>query len=233
MATGTFQFKQFTIAQDHCAMKVGTDGVLLGAWAKAREGDHVLDIGCGTGLISLMMAQRFPESRVTGLEVEPEAVLQARENVADSPFVRRVEILQGDVREFGGQYQCIVCNPPFYAEQVMSPGEGRRLARSTSSLSFEQLWESVDRLLPSAGLFNVIIPTSRRVSFQALALEHGFALWQSCVVRTVPAKDPKRVMLCYVKGACMPLPPQQLVLQSADGGRSADYSRLTADFYLW
>lgn len=233
MTTSTFQFKKFSIAQDRCAMKVGTDGVLLGAWARAVDGDRVLDIGCGTGLISLMMAQRFPAAGVAGVEVEPEAALQARENVAASPFAGRVEILQGDVRELQGSYQTLVCNPPFFTGQVVSPCEGRLLARSTCSLSFAQLWGSADRLLSSGGLFNVIIPTSERVPFHALALEHGFCLWQSCVVQTVPSKAPKRVLLCYRKGVCTSLPPQHLVLQNADGSRSAELSRLTADFYLW
>lgn len=214
-------------------MKVGTDGVLLGAWARAREAGRVLDIGCGTGLISLMMAQRFPACRVTGVEVEPEAARQARENVAASPFADRVEVLRDDVRGFEGSFQTIVCNPPFFTEQVVSPHEGRQLARSTGSLSFPDLWQSADRLLCPDGLFNVIIPTSQRIPFHTFALEHGFTLWQSCAVQTVPAKAPKRVLLCYVKGACSPLPPQHLVLQDADGGRSADLSRLTADFYLW
>ena len=233
MAASTFQFKQFTIAQDRCAMKVGTDGVLLGAWARAREGGRVLDIGCGTGLISLMVAQRFPGSGVTGVEVDAEAARQARENVAGSPFASRVEILQGDVRDFEGSFSTIVCNPPFFTERVVSPCEGRRLARSTCSLSFGDLWESVCRLLLPDGLFNVIIPTSERVAFHTFALEHGFSLWQSCAVQTVPAKAPKRVLLCYVRGECTPLPPQHLVLQDADDSRSADLSRLTADFYLW
>lgn len=233
MASSRFQFKEFSVSQDRCAMKVGTDGVLLGAWAKACDGDLVLDIGCGTGLVSLMMAQRFPAGRVVGVEIEPEAASQAHENVADSPFAGRIEIRQGDVREMGGVFQAIVCNPPFYSEHVVSPSEGRLLARSTRSLTFSQLWESSDRLLCSGGLFNVILPISERVAFHALALEHHFDLWQSCVVQTVPAKAPKRVMLCYVKGACTPLSPQHLVLQDADGSRSAQLSRLTADFYLW
>lgn len=233
MAKSTFQFKKFTVAQDRCAMKVGTDGVLLGAWAGAVDGDSVLDIGCGTGLISLMMAQRFPASRVTGVEVEPEAALQANENVANSPFADRVSILQGDVRELEGSFQTIVCNPPFYSESLVSPCEGRMLARSTQSLSFAQLWESVARLLLSHGLFNVIIPASERIAFHALALEHGFSLLRSCTVQTVATKAPKRVMLCYQRGACTPLPPQHLVLQQADGRRSPELSRLTADFYLW
>ena len=114
MANEYFKFKQFTIWQSDCAMKVGTDGTLLGAWAEG--GQKILDIGTGTGLIALMMAQRFPESYITGIDIDPAAVSQARINVAHSPFADHVEILEADAHDFNGTFDAIVSNHPFFAD---------------------------------------------------------------------------------------------------------------------
>ena len=102
MSNSSFQFKQFTVFQEKCGMKVGTDGTLLGAWAPG--GKHILDIGTGTGLIALMMAQRFPESQVTGVDIDHAAAVQASENVLRSPFSDRIRIIEADIRQFDGQY---------------------------------------------------------------------------------------------------------------------------------
>ncbi len=214
-------------------MKVGTDGVLLGAWATAVDGDSILDIGCGTGLISLMMAQRFPGSRVTGVEVDVEAARQAEENVGASPFADRVGIEAADVRTFSGQYGAIVCNPPFFSENTMSPDALRALARSEQRLTFSQLWQSVDQMLLPDGHFSVIIPCAERLRFQQEALALGYSVEKSCVVCTTERKAPKRVMLCYVRGGCEGSEPERLVLQDEMGGRSQMLRELTDSFYLW
>ncbi len=233
MAKDIFRFKHFSIAQDRCAMKVGTDGVILGAWASAYDNADVLDVGCGTGLISLMMAQRFHGSRVVGIEIDADAARQALENVNASVFASDVCIKQADVRQFDGSFDAIVCNPPFYSEHTLSPVGGRQLARSSQLLPFADLMGSVNRLLRQGGVFSVIIPCSERVDFHRFALANGFDLWKTCFVKTLPSKEPKRVMLCYVKGRCELMPPQLLVLQNSDGSRSEQLKQLTADFYLW
>lgn len=162
---GNFRFKQFEIEQDRCAMKVGTDGVLLGAWAQG--GRRILDIGSGTGLISLMMAQRFPEAEVVGIDMDADACGQARENVMASPFRDRVEIECCRLQDFGGAgvsktaealetaeglkadgvFDAIVSNPPFFVDSLKNPDSKRTMARHTDSLPFRDLFAGVKRLL--------------------------------------------------------------------------------------
>ena len=138
-----FRFKQFTINDDRCAMKVGTDGVLLGAWAEVGHSRRLLDIGSGSGLIALMAAQRCPEASVLGVEIDEEACRQARENVADSPYSQRVSILCQDVKNFRSDelFDCILCNPPFFTEDTLPDNPMRAQARHTSEFSFMQRTE--------------------------------------------------------------------------------------------
>ena len=125
MSNAFFQFRQFTVYQDQCAMKVGTDGVLLGAWARllATEG-RVLDIGTGTGLLALMMAQRYPHASVTAVDIDDQAVIQAQQNISRSPFAERITISQGDIREWEDQpFDAIVANPPYFVDSLICPDD--------------------------------------------------------------------------------------------------------------
>ena len=147
---GAFRFKRFTVHQDRCAMKVGTDGVLLGAWTPLRPTDRrLLDIGTGTGLIALMLAQRAPEAEVTGIDIDD--VSQARENAAASPWGGRLHFVQTPVQTFApaGRFDRIVSNPPFFDATLPSPDAGRTTARHTVTLTFSELCDAVLRLLAS------------------------------------------------------------------------------------
>ncbi len=233
MEKDSFSFKQFAIRQDRCAMKVGTDGVLLGAWAQCPPGADVLDIGSGTGLLTLMMAQRFPHAHVNGMELDLQATLQAVENLRYSPFDARVTVSNCDVREIGGHWGCIVCNPPFYTEDTCSPDSARALARSAQTLTFAELWRCVSKVLEPDGLFNVIIPAKEYVGFHRYAIELGFSLVRCTLVRTTAQKEPKRVLLCYLRGTSdVPAVRDEIVLTQADGSRSSQLQELTKDFYL-
>ncbi len=233
MEKGSFSFKQFTIRQDRCAMKVGTDGVLLGAWADCPPGVDVLDIGCGTGLITLMMSQRFPHAHLDGVELDWEATIQAKENVKNSPFAARVNVMNCDVRELKGQWGCIVCNPPFYSDATHSPDASRALARSIQNLTFEQLWSCVNRLLLPEGLFNVIIPFKEYLNFHQHAIALGYSLVSCTQVRTTVQKSPKRVLLCYRRGLSnLPALCDEIVLTDSCGNRSIQLQELTKEFYL-
>jgi len=163
MSNDYFQFRQFIVHQQRCAMKVGTDGTLLGAWAWAPSGRcRILDIGTGTGLIALMMAQRFPESSVLGIDIDPEAVAQATENVQLSPFSERINILQKDLMKFVDTdgFDAIVSNPPYFVDSLECPDDQRTMARHTVSLTYEGLIRQAYRLLKDDGCLSLVIPSA-------------------------------------------------------------------------
>ena len=170
MGNSVFIFKEFAVKQDACAMKVGTDGVLLGAWA--RGGSRVLDIGTGTGLIALMMAQRFPEAEIEAIDIAEAACLQAKENVANSVFARRVRVVRAALQQYVGpkSFDCIVSNPPFFVDSLHNPDALRSMARHTSTLSYRELFAGVGRLLVPEGRFSAIIPADCRSRFMAEAI---------------------------------------------------------------
>lgn len=237
-----FQFKQFAINDDRCAMKVGTDGVLLGAWADVAHASRVLDVGAGCGLISLMLAQRFPQIHVTALELDSDAAIQAQENGAESPFAMQVDVVEGDFADFALQdygrtfeaFDAIVSNPPFFEEDLLPPDGARANARHTAvGLNFENLVAGSARLLCDGGTLSVIIPKDAQLRFHAICNRHGFSLLRATDVRTVIRKAPKRVMLHFVKSrsATAEVLRDEIVLMQ-DGKRSAAYADLCRDFYL-
>lgn len=219
-------------------MKVGTDGVLLGAWAPLPLSGRVLDIGTGSGLIALMMAQRGSQLHVTGIEVDADAVQQARENVVASPFADRVVILHCSLQElasddqFIGHYDALVCNPPFFAESLLPPDHQRSLARHTNTLPFSELVSSAAKLLRRGGSFSVILPTTCCDEFRQLCFASGLFLSCSCSVRTTAVKPPKRSMMTFLKDEHEEMTFTDLILME-NGVRSDAYSRLTSDFYLY
>ena len=229
---GNFRFKQFEIEQDRCAMKVGTDGVLLGAWAKG--GRRILDIGSGTGLISLMMAQRFPEAEVVGIDMDADACGQARENVMASPFRDRVEIECCRLQDFGGagDFDAIVSNPPFFVDSLKNPDSKRTMARHTDSLPFRDLFAGVKRLLSDDGIFSAIVPVEVVEQFVAESCILGFYLIRKCGVKTVERKQPKRFMLSFAKHRISPYEEHVETMMDSQGNRSEWYRKITEEFYL-
>jgi len=234
MGSSSFRFKQFEVWHDRCAQRVGTDGVLLGAWAKVEGRCHILDIGTGTGLIALMAAQREPKAHVVGVEIDSEAALQARENVSRSPFAERVEIVQSDVREYSAPqaFDCILCNPPFFTEDTLPPDAQRAMARNVALLGFEELIVSLDRLLYYRGTFNVILPATEVDAFVSLCFNNGLKNTRRCWVRTVVGKQPKRCLLEFSREGTIFRESEELVLQERDGTRTSVYQELARDFYL-
>ena len=241
MSAPLFRFQRFTVCHDRSSMPVGTDGVLLGAWAPLEGAARVLDVGCGCGLIALMAAQRAEDASIVGIDVDASSVAQARENVAASPFSRRITILEQDVRQMDADdgFDHILCNPPFHVESTLPPIASRMVARNTTFLPFSDLVSSVVRLLAPGGCFSVVLPVSAHEGFVSLCLACGLRLSRQCLVQTVPSKPPKRVLLCFRskssaqdklfdgEASC-----SVLVLQNPDGSRSEAYHTLTCDFYL-
>ena len=232
MSNDIFCFKQFSVRHDRCAMKVGTDGVLLGAWGSV-DGKRILDIGTGTGLIALMAAQRNPEADVLGIDIDESAVAQASENVAESPFSRQIECILQDVLTFESEasFDAILCNPPFFTEDTLPDNRSRALARNNKCLPFPQLIKKVAVLLAENGTFSLIVPSGLAQEIVGLCMENGLHLVRRCQIHTTARKPPRRTLLEFSRQnrSCE---MQTLCLVADDGTRSQQYQELTKDFYL-
>ncbi len=228
MPNDYFKFKQFTIFQSHCAMKVGTDGTLLGAWA--HGGAKILDIGTGTGLIALMMAQRFPQAEITGIDIDEHACLQAIENVSASPF--QAIIRQCDLKDMNGLFDCIVSNPPYFEKALTCPDDKRTLARHTTSLSYHKLMNNAWRLLSDEGELSVVIPADCKERLESEALLAGFFKTRECAVKTTPKKLPRRFLLAFRKHSTENMEKTEGIIETEPNVRSQWYQELTKDFYL-
>ncbi len=218
-----FQFKQFTISQELCAMKVGTDGVLLGAWANG--GKRVLDAGTGTGIIALMMAQRYPNAVVTAIDIDEGAVKQAQQNVAQSPFSQQITVLHNTLQEHQGEYDAIISNPPFFIDSLAGPDEQRNVARHTQTLTYTELMQAAWRLLSDEGELSVVVPFDYRKRMEDEAIFVGFFPSKVCAVKTTERKPAKRYLLSFKKHPCR-CEQEQLTIGSER------YQELTKEFYL-
>ena len=227
-----FKFKHFEIHQDRCAMKVGTDGVLLGAWALG--GKRILDIGSGTGLISLMMAQRYPEAQVVGIDLDAEACAEARENVAASPFADRVNIVDCRLQDYESveKFDAIVSNPPFFLNSLKNPDSKRSMARHADSLPFRELFRGVKLLLSDDGVFSAIVPVEVLETFASEGNMHGFYLLRQCGIKTVERKQPKRYLLTFAKHRSMEMDDMVETMMDSEGNRSEWYAKITEEFYV-
>lgn len=231
-----FQFKRFTIQQDRCAMKVGTDGVLLGAWAPLDHSPYsILDIGAGTGLIALMLAQRSGAEQVDALEIDDDAYEQAVENFEESPWADRLFCYHAGLDEFmdepEDEYDLIVSNPPFYTDAYPS-GDGQRdRARFEDSLPFEDLAEASGLLLSEKGVLAVIIPYKEEACFIALAREEGLYPFKITRVKGAPERETKRTLLAFSRME-KDAQEDELVIETARHLYTKEYIALTQDFYL-
>ena len=235
MSNDYFQFRQFVVHQQRCAMKVGTDGTLLGAWAAAPSGQcRILDIGTGTGLIALMMAQRYPEAEVTGIDIDEDAVAQADENVRLSPFSERVRIYRQDIVNFTDiiGFDAIVSNPPYFVDSLACPDDQRTIARHAVSLTYEQLMHQAYRLLKDEGSFSVVVPSDCRAKIEAAACLEGFFTTRVCLIKTTPRKQPKRQLIEFQKHPVSELDISEGVIEVSPNVRSEWYQQLTKEFYI-
>ena len=235
MGGGGFTFKQFHIGHSRCAMKVGTDGVLIGAWCRLPSSGRILDIGTGTGLIAVMAAQRASGCMVTGIDIDAECVAQARDNAASSPWGGRIGIEQCALQEFfpTHRFDAIVSNPPYFEESLLPPDARRTAARHTRSLTYAELVDGVVRLLDAEGRFSLILPAAESERF--LSAAHGVLfLTRRCDVRTTLGSGVRRVMMEFAVSVPKLLPHIES-LSIEDGGPmrySGEYRALTRDFYL-
>lgn len=229
-----FQFRQFFVGQQHCAMKVGTDGVLLGAWATG--GHHILDIGTGTGVVALMMAQRFPSADIDAIEVDHDAAEQATDNVRQSPFASRVTVTHTALQNFhpSAPYDSIVCNPPYFLNSLKAPEASHSLARHAGddSLTFRDIFVFAKANTTDTGVVNVVVPTLSQEALETEAYLLGFRKKRELLLRTTPRKPLSRVLVTFSRSSHSPAERSEQCLTNADGSRSAWYQQLTADFYV-
>lgn len=229
-----FRFKRFTIRQDRCALKVGTDGVLFGAWVKYEGARRILDIGTGTGVLALIAAQRNAEAHIDAVEIDDASAEQAAENAAGSPWNDRVRVHRMDVRRMkaGEPYDLIICNPPYYAGYSTSPDERIGLAKHSGELLFPELLKAVDALLGGGGRFAVIIPKNREVEFLGEARRIGLHPRRRCVVRYVTHRPAKRVLLEFERTVGEVEESELTVEASGPFDYTPEYRALISDLML-
>ena len=229
-----FRFKQFMVYHDRATMKVGTDAVLLGAWVDTSGVDTALDIGTGSGIIALMLAQRTaPYARIDAVEADPKSVLDADENIACSPWPKKIITHPVAIQEFcpQHQYDLVVSNPPYFVNSLLPPTANRQEARHTKSLSYEALLKAAQRLLRPTGKFAVILPTKEGDQFQITAKEYGFNCSRRLAFYTRTHKPQERWLLEFVFDQVEPA-TEKLILYDKGNEWTQGYRALTGDFYL-
>ncbi len=244
MSNPYFQFKQFTVWHDKCAMKVGTDGVLLGAWAPVDDARRILDVGTGTGLVALMLAQRS-DALITAIEIDESAVCQAIENSERSPWSHRITVVQADFNTYkpDEKYDLIVSNPPYFTNSMRCPDHQRNHARHTDTLTYETLVRRASGLLSESGTLAVVLPAEMAESVTHIACACHLSPVRRLNVRTKPDGDVRRVLLAFRRGErpceaneqasdTLPCEVEELLTEVERHRYSDAYIALTRDYYL-
>lgn len=237
MANQWFKFKHFEIKQDQCAMKVGTDSVILGAWTDVEYAKKALDIGTGTGLLALMLAQRSSTLNIDAVEIEGKSAMQATSNFLSSKFSSRIQSFEISFSDHCRNlkkplYDLIICNPPYFSSSLRAPEKERSLARHDDTLSLEELFEGVARILLPDGKMSIVLPADLKEKLSGIAAEYDLFPLRVLNIKPTPEKKEKRVCLEYgfqVENCW----EETLIIE--EGGRhiySEAYIDLTKAFYL-
>jgi len=237
MGNQWFRFKQFEIQQDQCAMKVGTDGVILGAWTDLEQAKKALDIGTGTGLLALMLAQRSALIHIDAIEIEEKSAQQAASNFVNSQFSSRIQSVEISFNKYLKKlekpfYDLIICNPPYFSSSLRPPEKERSMARHDDTLSLEELFEGVATILLPEGKLSLVLPAELKEKSRVLAAKYSLFPVRVLRIKPTPEKEEKRMCLEYgfKAGDCK---EETLIIEA--GGRhvySDAYIELTKDFYL-
>ncbi|QZE14294.1 methyltransferase [Halosquirtibacter laminarini] len=228
-----FQFKQFKIVHELSGMKVGTDGVLLGAWASHPNPKNILDIGAGSGLMTLMMAQRY-DTKITGVEIDQIASKEANKNLLSTSWSDRVEILNYPIQQYRSEkyFDLIVSNPPFFNNGPKSPSSSRKNARHTDTLSFTDLLSFVSSNLNNEGVFCLILPFEQLQAITEEAKKQGLYIQKICYVRPKKDGDIKRILVSFGFDNTREIIETYMYIEKTRHVYSEEYKKLTKDFYL-
>lgn len=236
MPNDSFEFKKFKIRQDRCAMKVGTDAVLLGAWVIPNGSANILDIGTGTGIIALMLAQKS-NAPIVAIDIDKDSTEQAKLNVAESTYASQIKVehisFQDLTLNSTQKFDLIVSNPPFFVDSLKSTNDGRTMARHNDLLSFEDLLKGVKKLLNEKGKFCLILPKNEALVFRDLATSKGLYLSKLMRIRTRPEKDSEKRHLMQFEFKETEFSESTLVIE-ADSHRNytEEYKKFTQDYYM-
>jgi len=240
MGNDFFRFKQFTVRQGGAAMKVGVDSVLLGAWASSDHAVRILDVGTGTGLLALMMAQRYPDAEIDAVEIDAEACRQAIENTANSPWGNRIQLICDDFINYAKQcplrYDLIISNPPYFTASLKPSDTKRNIARHNDSLPHSCLLSGSASLLTSAGVLAIVLPPAEALKIIDEAAAYGLFVQRTLHVQTLPSKPVYRMLVELSKTPlrfCGEATEMSLCIEKSDrSGETDEYRQLTKEFYL-
>jgi tRNA1Val (adenine37-N6)-methyltransferase len=228
-----FKFKQFDIVQDNAPMKIGTDGVLLGAWAHIEQSENILDIGTGTGLIALMAAQRNPKASITAIELNDKALKDAKINFKQSPWTDRLNLIHTSFQKWvtTQTFDAIISNPPFFDEDIQSPDTDRQMARHSTYLPLQELIGKAKLLLNKQGTINLILPADKEMSLKEIVANERLFLHHICYVHGQQNKPVKRILVSLGLEEKVTL-SNQLIIEKARHHYTKAYTNLTRAFYL-
>jgi len=230
-----FRFKQFSIVDERSAMKVGTDAVLLGCWAGNAKPANILDIGTGCGLISLMLAQRFPDAKITGIDIHSGSLQDANENFRASEWNSRLGVKHISLQEYAPTHKktfdLIVSNPPFFINSLLPPGSKKKLAKHSGELSFQEVAEASAALLKPEGSLALILPYENREIFKNNATRAGLSLVREIIVHPVRGKTPNRYLSewGFIQKETV---SNELHIRDEDHNYTRQYIEMTREFYL-
>ena len=225
-----FDFKQFSVANKLSAMPISTDSVLIGAWCSVANVGRALDVGTGTGVIALMLAQRYRELTVDALDIDENSIKEAKGNFTNSPWTDRLMAMLADFNDWQGDYDLIVSNPPYFVDGIYSPVETRSVARHTRLLTYDQLIMNGAKLLTATGRLAFIAPYDLKAKVIEIATFNSLNIARMCEVTSVEGKQPKRIMW-ELTAAKSPLIREQLLLRDANGDITEAYRSLCSEFY--
>lgn len=235
MSNSWFQFKQFKVEQAQCAMKVSTDACLLGAWISLpEEAMEVLDVGTGTGLLALMLAQRYRGIQVDAIEIDKLAFQQASSNFSSSPWSLRLNAMHADANQYNSskRYDALICNPPFFHNSLLSEDEGRNKARHIDLFGQMQLLHLAERILHSAGTLSLILPVAEYKYWEAKALQQGWKCTRELGVVPKAGKAINRILSSWTRKSEMQKEAEELIIYESDGSYTAAAKGLLEGFYL-